>query len=310
MNTHRFSEPLRGIVPPVVTPLLDTDTLDVAGLERVLEHIIGGGVSGLFMLGTTGEAPHLSHRLRREIVERSCKQAAGRIPVLVGITDTAFVESVELAKHAANCGADAVVLAPPYYLPLGQPEFQEYLDHLITKLPLPLFLYNFPALTKVTIEPETVRRAMDNPCVVGIKDSSGNMIYFKRLTELAKARADWTVLIGPEELLSDAVFAGGHGGVNGGANVFPQLYVALHRAAEAGDLARVRDLQARVLKISSALYTVGRHPSAIIKGIKCALSCLGICGDVMAEPFHHFRENERSRVQQLLPDLAALAKVS
>ncbi len=309
MNTHRFTEPLRGIVPPVVTPLLDTDTLDVAGLERVLEHIIAGGVSGLFMLGTTGEAPHLSHRLRREIVERSCKQTAGRIPVLVGITDTAFVESLELAKHAAECGADAVVLAPPYYLPLGQPEFQEYLEHLISKLPLPLFLYNFPALTKVTIEPETVRRAMDNPRVVGIKDSSGNLIYFKRLAEMAKARANWTVLIGPEELLSDAVFAGGHGGVNGGANVFPQLYVALHRAAEAGDLARVRDLQARVLKISSALYTVGRHPSAIIKGIKCALSCMGICGDVMAEPFHHFRENERSRVQQLLPELAALAKV-
>ena len=266
MKPHRFTEPLRGIVPPVVTPLIDGDTLDVAGLERVLEHIIAGGVSGLFMLGTTGEAPHLSHRLRRELVQRSCKQVASRIPVLVGITDTAFVESVELAKHAADCGADAVVLAPPYYLPLGQPEFQEYLDHLISQLPLPLFLYNFPALTKVTIEPETVRRMMDNPRVVGIKDSSGNMIYFKRLTELAKSRTDWTVLIGPEELLSDAVFAGGHGGVNGGANLFPKLYVELHRAAEAGDLARTRDLQARVLKLSSALYTVGRHPSAIIKG--------------------------------------------
>ena len=308
MSRHRFREPLCGIVPPVVTPLLDRDTLDVAGLERVLEHILTGGVSGLFLLGTTGEAQGLSYRLRREVIERACRQVAGRVPVLVGITDTAFVESVGLARLAADSGADAVVIAPPYYLPLGQPELQEYLDHLIADLPLPLFLYNFPALTKITIEPETVRRAMDHPRVVGIKDSSGSMMYFKHLTGLAKSRTDWTVLIGPEELLADAVFAGGHGGVNGGANVFPRLYTELHRAAAAGDLARTRDLQDRVLRISAALYTVGRHPSAIVKGLKCALSCLGLCGDAMAEPFHHFCATERQRVEQVLPELLELTR--
>ena len=98
MSRHRFREPLCGIVPPVVTPLLDRDTLDVAGLERVLEHILTGGVSGLFLLGTTGEAQGLSYRLRREVIERACRQVAGRVPVLVGITDTAFVESVGLAR--------------------------------------------------------------------------------------------------------------------------------------------------------------------------------------------------------------------
>src|SRR6185436_15234991 len=122
-----FTEPLRGIVPPVVTPLLDRDTLDAAGLERLLEHIIAGGVSGLLLLGTTGEGPCLSYRLRRELIDRACRQVRGRVPVLIGITDTAFVESLALARHAADCGADAVVAAPPYYFPLGQPELQEYL---------------------------------------------------------------------------------------------------------------------------------------------------------------------------------------
>src|SRR5262245_20739945 len=117
-----FAEPLRGIVPPVVTPLQDRDTLDAAGLERVLEHILAGGVSGLFILGTTGEGPCLSYRLRRQCIERACRQVRGRVPVLVGIKDTAFVESLALARHAAECGAAAVVAAPPYYLPLGQPE--------------------------------------------------------------------------------------------------------------------------------------------------------------------------------------------
>ena len=97
----------------MVTPLRGRDELDVAGLERLVEHILAGGVNGLFILGTTGEGPSLSYRLRRELVERVCRQVKNRVPVLVGITDTAFIESVNLARHSAEVGASAVVVAPP-----------------------------------------------------------------------------------------------------------------------------------------------------------------------------------------------------
>jgi len=294
---------LTGIVPPLVTPLTDRDTLDVEGFERLIERLIGGGVGGLFVLGTTGEGPSLSYRLRREVVSVACRAAKGRVPVLVGITDTAFVESVELARYSAEAGADALVAAPPYYLPEGQPELIEYIRHLLPELPLPFFLYNMPSLTKVSFEVETVRALMDHPKVHGIKDSSGNMTYFHRLCGLARGREDWSILMGPEELLLDAVLAGGHGGVNGGANVFPELYVALHQAAVAGDLARARALHAMVMEVSTRLYQVGRHSSAIIKGIKCALSIEGVCDDFMAEPFHRFRDEERGRVEGVLPEL-------
>ena len=156
----------------MITPLRDRDELDIAGLEKLVEHILAGGVTGLFILGTTGEGPSLSYRLRREVVERVCKQVNRRVPILVGITDTAFVESVNVARAAADFGADAVVLAPPYYLPEAQPELQEYLDHLVPELPLPLYIYNMPALTKVHIELETVRRAMDNPRIIGDRKST------------------------------------------------------------------------------------------------------------------------------------------
>lgn len=298
-----MNSPLTGIVPPLVTPLTDRDTLDVTGFERLIERLIAGGVGGLFILGTTGEGPSLSYRLRREVIEVACKAAAGRVPVLVGITDTAFVESVNVAKVAADFGADAVVAAPPYYLPEGQPELIEYTRHLLPELPLPFFLYNMPSLTKVSFEVDTVRTLMDEPKIRGIKDSSGNMTYFHRLCGLARGREDWTILMGPEELLLDAVMAGGHGGVNGGANVFPELYVALNRAAAAGDMVRARALHAGVMEVSSKLYQVGRHSSAIIKGIKCALSIEGVCDDFMAEPFHRFRNEERQRVERVLPGL-------
>ena len=287
----------------MVTPLTDRDALDVDGFERLIERLISGGVSGLFVLGTTGEGPSLSYRLRREVIEVACRVARGRVPVLVGITDTAFVESVNVARHAAEAGADALVAAPPYYLPEGQPELLEYLRHLLPELPLPFFLYNMPSLTKVSFEVETVRVLMEDPKIHGIKDSSGNMTYFHRLCRLAGGREDWSLLMGPEELLLDAVLAGGHGGVNGGANVFPELYVALHRAAAAGDMARARTLHGMVMEVSTRLYQVGRHSSAIIKGIKCALSIDGVCDDFMAEPFHRFRDEERRRVEAVLPEL-------
>ena len=289
----------------MVTPLRGRDELDLAGLERLTEHILAGGVSGLFILGTTGEGPSLSYSLRRELVERTCRLVQGRVPVLVGITDTAFVESVNLARHAATAGADALVIAPPYYFAEGQPELEEYLDHLLAELPLPLFLYNAPMNTKVQYGLGAVRRAMDKPQVIGLKDSSRDMNYFQQVVGLLKHRPDWSLLIGPEELLMEGVLAGGHGGVPGGANLFPRLYVQLCEAAHAGDASRTKQLHAQVMRVSESLYQVGHHPSAVIKGIKCALGCLGICDDFMAEPFHRFRNGERARVQSCLRELTA-----
>ena len=303
--------PLTGIVPPMVTPLRGRDELDVAGLEKLIEHILSGGVSGLFILGTTGEGPSLSYRLRRELIERVCKQVKHRVPVLVGITDTAFVESVNLSRHAAEVGADALVVAPPYYLPEAQPELQEYLDHLVAELPLPLFIYNMPALTKVHFELDTIRRAMDNPRIIGFKDSSGDLNYFKSVAELIRQhRPDWPLLIGPEEKLFDALQLGGHGGVSGGANLFPKLYVGLCEAHRAGNLARAEELQKQIQRVSDSFYRIGKYSSSIIKGIKCVANTLGICNDFMAEPFHKFRASERelvkARLQEIQDEIAKL----
>lgn len=294
--------PLQGIVPPMVTPLSDRDTLDVPGLERLIEHMLGGGVHGLFILGTTGEAPSLGYRLRRELIQRVCRQVAGRVPVLVGISDTAMVESLALARHAAEAGAAAVVAAPPFYFPAGQPELLDYVAHLTADLPLPLYLYNMPAMTKVSFAPQTLRQLLDNRRIAGVKDSSGDMGYFEQLLAIARGRPDWSVLIGPEHLLADAVARGGHGGVNGGANLHPRLFVKLYEAALRGDAAQVAVLREQVFHLSR-IYQVGRHASAIIKGLKCALSLRGLCDDHLAEPFRRFESPEREKVRQIVEAL-------
>ncbi len=288
----------------MITPLTGRDTLDLAGLERLVERLITGGVSGLFILGTTGEAPSLSYRLRRELIEHTCRLVNRRIPVLVGITDTSLVESAHLARHGADCGADAVVTSAPFYFPAGQPELREFIEELLPELPLPLMLYNMPALTKTSFSREVVTWALDQEKIIGLKDSSGDLVYFRKMRHLAAtARPDWSFLVGPEELLGEVVLMGGHGGINGGANLHPTLYVDLYKAAKAGDLARTRELSDKVMALSEAIYQVGKHGSAIIKGLKCSLSILGICDDFMAAPFHRFHEAEREIVRRRLGEL-------
>jgi 4-hydroxy-tetrahydrodipicolinate synthase len=291
---------LQGIIPPMITPLLDNDTLDVQGVENLVEHMIAGGVHGLFVLGTTGEAPSLSYHLRYQLVELVCKQVAGRIPVLVGITDTSLYESVKLAKHSKACGAYAVVSAPPYYYAPSQQELIEYYLELADALPLPLFLYNMPSHVKVSFEPQTVKTIARHPNVIGLKDSSASMVYFHTLILTMKDHPDFSLLVGPEELTAEAVMLGADGGVNGGANMFPRLYVDIYEAAKNRDLDRVLELQEKVMNISNTIYKVGRYGSSYLKGVKCTCSLLGLCSDFMAAPYRSFRKEERQKVQEIL----------
>jgi len=296
----------------MITPLLDNDTLDMAGLERLVEHILAGGVQGLFLLGTTGEAPNLSYGLRHDLVTRVCKQVAGRVPVLVGVTDTVMPESLRLAHTAQAAGAVAVVAAPPYYFAPGQPELVEYYNRLADCLPLPLFLYNMPSHTKVMIDPYTVSTLSENENIVGLKDSSANIVYFNAVRHSLRERKDFAVLIGPEEAMGEAVLMGAHGGICGGANLFPSLFVELYEAAVRKDVDEMLRLHERVMTISSALYGVGRHMSSFVKGVKCSLDLLGICSDVMAAPFSRFREAERLIIRERLIalDVEVVKKVS
>src|SRR5262249_8711208 len=121
--------------------------------------------------------------------------------------------------------------------------------------------------------------------------------------ELLKRRPDCSLFIGPEDKLFEALQLGGHGGVSGGANLFPKIYVKLCDAFRRGDLARAMEFQKLIQHIGSSLYRVGNHPSTIVKGIKCTLACMGICDDFMAEPFHRFRSAERELLQSRLTEI-------
>ncbi len=294
---------LRGIVPPLVTPLIDNNTLDVEGLERLIEHVIAGGVHGIFILGTTGEAQSLSFELRYTMIKESSRILNKRLPLLVGISDTSLVDSITLADLAAECGADAVVSAPPYYFATGQAELAEFYEQLIPQLKLPIYLYNMPTHTKVSFAPATIRRIAENPKVIGFKDSSAGGAYFQAVMHEFRDRPDFSLFVGPEEMMAEVVLMGAHGGVNGGANMFPKLYVELYNAAAAKNVDKVRELHEKVMQISSTIYTVGSYGSSYLKGVKAGLSILGICNDFLAAPFNKFDEEHKEKIRLAIKNL-------
>src|SRR5215471_18020142 len=298
--------PIRGIIPPVLTLLSDRDTLDAAAFDRLLEHLITGGSSALFILGSTGEAPGLSYRLRREVIDHACAVAGDRLPVLVGITDTSFIESVSAAEHAAKAGASALVLSPPFYYTLSQSAFLGYLERIVPLLPLPLYLYNMPSYTKIMIAPETVKAAAAIPNIYGLKDSSGDRAYFRACKEAASGRSDFALLGGVEEILAELVGEGAHGGVCGGANLFPRLYVQLYEAAAGGDCEKIQRLQRIVMAIRGGVYTVGESGSSYLRGLKTAVSVLGIGNGLMAEPYQSLTESDREHLGRVLSEVQTL----
>jgi len=291
---------LNGIIVPMVTPLKDQDNLDIQGLEHLIEHLVDGGVHGVFILGTTGEAPALSYKLRYELVERVCNQVNKRIPVLVGITDTSQIESLKLAEKASQCGADTVVAAPPYYFTPTQDDLKRHFTSLADRSSIPLFLYNMPSHTKVSFEPDTVKNLANHENIVGLKDSSGDLIYFQKVVQLMAKKPDFTLLMGPEELLMQSVLSGSHGGVPGGANLFPKLYVDMYEAADSRDTMKMETLQNQIMQISSTIYSVGTYGAGYLKGLKCALSLMGICSDVLTAPMKSFGDKERGMIRGFL----------
>jgi 4-hydroxy-tetrahydrodipicolinate synthase len=289
---------LRGIVVPLVTPLRDTQALDFEALSRIVESVLDGGVHGLFVLGSTGEAPSLSIDLRYSVINLVQQVAANRVPVLVNISDTAFAHSLRLAEKAASAGASAVVLSPPCYFPIDQEQLFRYATKFCEHSPVPVFLYNVPQYAHNAFAPETVRELSYLEIVVGLKNSDGSLEYLKAVRAGVAHRSNFSLLVGNEETLLPALSAGADGGVCGGANLFPKLFVQLYEAATNGSDGEARPIQELVIRVAETVYGVGPSETSYLRGLKHALSMLGLIENVLAEPLQNFRPHERAEFEE------------
>lgn len=297
--------PLQGIIPPLVTPLLNETELDETGLKNIIEYIISGNVHGVFLLGTTGEAPNLSYELRKEFIEKACSIVNKRIPVYVGITDTSLSGSLEIAATAKKAGADALVISSPYYVPMTQAEFVVYLETLVPQLPLPFMMYNMPSCTKLHMSVETVRKSQELGAI-GIKDSSGDLGYLYALIAEFKDTPDFAIIVGTELFIPETIINGGHGAVAGGANLFPRLFVDLYEASLNNDQQKIKELREKLMQIETMIYDVGDHNSKYFKSIKSAFSVMGLCSDYVSMPFKKFDSSQKQIIAKNLKEMDIL----
>ena len=306
---QQLPRPLRGVITAMVTPLDEQLGLDQKGLERLIEHLISAGVHGIFILGTTGEAPNLPYAVRSGLIEQACRLAGSRVPVIVGITDTSYQDALRMAQKAYACGAVAVVAAPPYYYQVSQADLLRYFKNLASASPLPLFLYNAPLNTHSWIDIATAIEAASVPNIVGLKDSGLNMGYFHAAREGMRLFPDFSLLVGPDDLLAEAVLLGAHGGMAGGSNVLPRLFVALYEAAAAGDVHRATALHQQAIQFGNAVYRSADHQANPVRGLKCALALMGICGGALTPPLQPYSKKERDLVEQYLRGVTELSNL-
>uniref|UniRef100_UPI004047C741 dihydrodipicolinate synthase family protein n=1 Tax=Algoriphagus sp. TaxID=1872435 RepID=UPI004047C741 len=299
-----------GIIPPMITPLKADFSLDINPTERLIEYLIEGGVHGIFILGTTGEFAGLSSAVKRELIQITCQQVKGRVPILVGVTDCSFTESIELAAIAHRSGAEAVVAAPPFYMNIEQEELINYYQKLADIVELPLFLYDMPSHVKINIEVETAVTLSKHPNIIGIKDSSGKIENFQALCEAFRQQPEFKIFVGPEEILAETLLIGGNGGVTGGANLFPELYVALYEAFQKKEYDAVKKFQETILFLSNKLYQHGTYQSSYLKGLKTAMSLEGLCEDNFALPLFPHAFSEKSILSSKLLQVKERVKQS
>lgn len=297
----KMNLPLKGIIPPMVTPLLENLELDLNGLQNLVHHLMDGGVHGIFLLGTSGEGPSLSYGTRKQLITETCKIVKGKVPILVGITDTSFSGALEIGMHAKKEGADVLVVASPFYLPISEEEMLDYLENLAPLLPLPFVLYNMPSCTKLNLSMKIVKRAWELGAI-GIKDSSGDLSFLYMLIEEFKNDPLFSIMTGTELFLPETLMNGGHGAVAGGANFFPRLFVELYDATQENDFDKVKTLRQEVIKIQHTIFEVGKYSSRHIKGIKAALSAMDICQDYVAEPLQRFNLLQRNQIKDYIAE--------
>jgi 4-hydroxy-tetrahydrodipicolinate synthase len=298
-----------GIIPPVVTPLTRPDQLDGDAVRRIVEHLLTGGVNGLFVLGTTGEGPSLTYQIRYEMVEIACEATAGRVPVLVGVTDTSLAESLLLAEHAAASGAAAIVAAAPYYYATSQDAVADWFRQLADSSPLPLMLYNMPGCVEIHLALDTVVELSAHPNIVGVKDSSGDLDYFRQLCRAFSDDPEFAVFMGPEELIPEAVAAGADGGVCGGGNLLPRTYVDLFEASRRGDESEIRRLRNVVEQVFEHIYRDPAGEMNLIPALKLAMRLRGICTSCIAPPLPPLTPEHTTQVTSKLATVLNIAGV-
>lgn len=277
---------IQGVVPPVPTVFDEQGRFDRDGMGQLIDTLIERGVHGLFFLGSAGEFSQLEAGTRREIAEFCIHYTAKRLPVWIGTGSNSTRLSRSLTAHAAEHGADGVIIVNPYYAKLGEEALYSHYASILEDSGVSVMLYNFPAMTDQDVSPALVKRlAGQYPALVGIKETVDSLSHIRSMiTEVKSVRPDFAVMCGYDEYLLATLAAGGDGAIAASANFAPELLLGIYNSFRDGDFTSLMVYQHRIMAIPELYEMVLPFIPALkeairLSGIPISTKCLAPVAD-------------------------------
>lgn len=298
---------LRGIYPPILTPLLPDESIDHTSLARLVNYLIDQGVHGIWVMGTTGEFASFDEREREAAVVTVVETVRGRVPVVANVGDASTRLAIRHARAARRAGADALALLPPYYYPSSQDELLAHFRAVRGAVDLPLLAYNIPQTVKTRIDVATILTLVQEGTICGWKDSQNDLDWFRQAVVGCRQRGVAAAgFLGTRILIDAGIAVGAAGAIPGIANVAPAACVATYEAAARGDFATAATHQERVMAATALAGTPrGGSPNAAnLAAMKAALVHLGVIAHpTVTRPLRPLTAEESERVKALVAEL-------
>ncbi|MBS7645483.1 MAG: 4-hydroxy-tetrahydrodipicolinate synthase [Candidatus Bathyarchaeia archaeon] len=290
---------VEGVIPAMVTPFHRDGSIDLEGLRRLTRILLDAGVHGLFPLGSIGEGPKLSREERMKVLETVMEAAGSGVKVIPGAGGVTTRDTIQYVRDASDLGASAAIIHPPwYYHPTPDALLQHYLT-VADSSDIPIILYNLPSFVGYEIPVELVVRAAEHDNIIGIKDSSANLLYFQ---ELMRATPEgFNVIQGYGVLFLPSMVIGGRATLSGEANLAPGLFVGIYEAYLRGDLDEARRLHLRAAALAPVLG-YGTFPASV----KEAMNMMGLPGGYTLPPSSQLTPGERDKLRRALMEAGLL----
>ena len=294
-------EDLKGVIPPIVTPVDENENVDVDGLKRVIDHVLDGGVHGIFVMGSNGEFYAFDYENQKIAVETAVKHVNGKVPVYAGTSAITTKECIKLVKMAEEAGADAVTMLPPMFINPNEEQMYEYFKTIAEATKLPVLLYNNPGKTTNDISVKLLKKLAQIDNIVGIKNTTMNFAQTIQYIHATKDIANFKVLGGIDYYVNGTLAHGGAGVVAGTANVAPKLVVEIYEKFVAGDLEGSMEAQFKLVPLRDA-FTYGTFPTVA----KDCLNLMGMNVGKTVRPVSSCTPEKLEEVKAVLKDLELL----
>ena len=282
----------RGSFTALVTPFAN-GSVDEKAFRSLVDWQIAEGTDGLVPVGTTGESPTLSHEEHRQVVEWCVEQVKGRVPVIAGAGSNSTSEAVELARHAQECGASAVLVVTPYYNKPTQEGLYRHFKAINDAVGIPIIIYNIPPRSVIDMSVETMARLFELEHIAGVKDATANVV---RVSQQRAAMGEGFNQLSGEDASAIGFMAhGGHGCISVTSNVAPRLCAEFQDACQNGEYAAALKIQDKLMPLHTALF-LETSPAPV----KYALSVLGKCSDALRLPMVPVAEKTRAAVREAM----------